>query len=161
MYKDLKAYTQSQMFRKILAGVGAAIVALLIFQAGMHVGYRKAAFSYRFGDNYYRVFGDHGRKPLRGSHRGGFMESNGAIGKIVSIDLPTFVVASDNVEKVVSIGENTHIRHRDAAATPADLKVDDSVVVFGPLNEESQIEARLIRIVPAPAGAAASGAGTP
>jgi hypothetical protein len=149
MYKNLKEFTQSKMFQKVLIGVGIAIIALLIFQAGIFVGYRKASFSYRFGDNYYRVFGEHGQKLFKGSIRGGFIEANGAVGKIVSINLPTFVVVgTDNVEKVILIRENTRVRYLDGTATSSDLKVDDSIVVFGRPNENSQIEARLIRIVP-------------
>jgi hypothetical protein len=151
MYKNIKEFTQSKLFQKILIGTGMAIIALLIFQAGMFVGYKKASFSYRFGDNYYRAFGDRGSKSFRGSIRGGFIEANGAVGKIVSINLPTFVVAgTDNVEKVILIGEKTRIRHLSTTATPTDLKVDDSIVIFGSPNESSLIEAKLIRIVPAP-----------
>ena len=151
MYKNLKEFTQSKMFQKMLVGLGIAVVALLIFQAGMHVGYRKASFSYRFGDNYYRAFGGHEIKPFRDPIRGGFIESNGAVGKIVSINFPTLVVVGlDNVEKVILIGEDTRIRHLDATATSSDLRVDDSVVVFGLPNDSSQVEARFIRIVPAP-----------
>lgn len=151
MYKDIKEFAQSKTLQKILIGVGMAVVALLIFQAGMFVGYRKASFSYRFGDNYYRAFGDHGPKSFKGSMRGGFIEANGAVGKIVSINLPTFVVVgTDNVEKVILIRENTRIRHLDTTATSTDLKVDDSIVIFGSPNDSSQIEAKLIRIVPTP-----------
>lgn len=132
-------------------GVGLALIVLLIFQAGMFVGYRKAAFSYRFGDNYYRAFGEHGPRPFQIPLQEGFIESHGAVGKIVTINLPTFVmVGPDEIEKVILIGDDTQIRHFDTTISASDLKVDDFTVVLGSPNENSQIEAKLIRVLPAP-----------
>ena len=152
MYKDIKEFTRSKTFQRILISVGIFICALIIFQAGMFIGFRKASFSYRFGDNYYRAFGDRGPKPFRGSMMmGTFIESNGAVGKIISINLPTFVLLGrDNIEKVILIKNDTQIRHLNASATSSDLKVDDFVVAFGSPNENSEIEAKLVRIMPVP-----------
>ena len=151
MYKDLKEFTQSKSFQGALVGIGIAIVALLIFQAGMFVGYRKAAFAYRFGDNYYRAFGDRGPRPFHMPLGGEFIEAHGAVGKIVSINLPTFAVTGpDDVEKVVLIGDETRIRHFDTDLSASDLKIDDFTVILGSPNESSQIEAKLIRILPPP-----------
>ena len=151
MYKDIKEFTRSKTFRRILISVGVFICTLIIFQAGMFIGFRKASFSYRFGDNYYRAFGDRGPKPFRESMMGAFIESNGAMGKIISINLPTFVLLGpDNIEKVILIKNDTLIRHLDASATSSDLKVDDFVVAFGSPNENSEIEAKLVRVIPVP-----------
>lgn len=152
MYKELKEFTQSNTFRGIIVGIVVAIIALLIFQAGMHVGYRKASFSFRFGDNYYRAFGDQGGPKLfHMPLRGGFIESHGAVGQIVSINLPTFVVADPKgIEKVVLINDSTVIRQFDQDLTPDDLGIDNFTVVLGSPNEDSQIEAKLIRILPPP-----------
>ena len=151
MYKNLKEFAQSKSFHGILVGISIVIVALIIFQSGMFVGYRKAAFSYRMGDNYYRAFGDHGPRPFQVPLRGGFIESHGAVGKIISINLPTFVVIGpDEIEKVILIGDDTQIRSFDTTVLASDLKVDDFTVIIGSPNEDSQIEAKLIRILPAP-----------
>jgi hypothetical protein len=40
---------------KILAVLGVVIIELIVFQSGIFVGYHKAAFSFRMGDNYYRA----------------------------------------------------------------------------------------------------------
>lgn len=151
MYEDLKEFAKSQTFRGIIIGVLVVVVALLIFQAGTFVGYRKAAFSYHFGDNYYRAFGDRGPKPFNIPLRGGLVGAHGTVGKVVSIDLPTFVVADrGNVEKIVLINNDTVIRHFDGTITPDNLKVDDFTVVLGSPNDNSQIEATLIRVLPPP-----------
>jgi hypothetical protein len=151
MYKDLKEFVQSKLFRGILMGIGIAIVVLFIFQAGVAVGYRKAAFAFRFGDNYYRAFGDHGPRLFQVPVSGGFIEAHGAAGRVVSINLPTFVMADrDNLEKVVLISDDTIVRRLDETVQPSDLLIDDFAVVLGSPNEDSQIEAKLIRIFPLP-----------
>ena len=151
--QDLNELVQSKAFRGALTIVGIALAALVIFQAGEAIGFRKAAFSYRFGDNYYRAFSsERGPKSFRMQMRGGFMEAHGAAGRIVSINLPTFVVSGpDEVEKVVLIGDDTEIRHFDTSVAASELRVGDFAVVIGSPNENSQIEAELVRILPPPA----------
>lgn len=146
----IQEYIRSQSFKGVLIGFCLAIIALLIFQAGIAMGYRKASFAYRFGDNYYRAFDERPGKFSVFLHNDK-MAAHGAAGKVMSIDLPTFVVAGpDNIEKVVLIQDDTLIRRFDAEVTPEELKVDDFTVVLGEPNENSQIEAKLIRVLPTP-----------
>lgn len=152
MYKELKEFVASQTFRGIIIGVCIMVLALLIFQAGTFVGYRKAAFSYHFGDNYYRAFGDRGPRPFQIQMRGGaFIDAHGAVGKIVSINLPLIVVADpENTEKAVLIGEDTVIRKFEETIDASHLAVDDFIVVLGTPNDDAQVEATLIRVLPPP-----------
>lgn len=153
MKKLLQTKLQSATFRKTLYGIGAAITLLVVFQAGMVIGERKAAFSYRFGDNYFRNFGEHENR--RGSFgmgkEGRFPEAHGAVGKILNITPPTLMILGpDNLEKVILINDKTAIRHFRDEAVLTDLRVDDFIVVIGSPNTMSQIEAKLIRILPPP-----------
>lgn len=147
---------RSKGFKALLTGFGIALAASLIFQAGLFVGYHKAGFSYRMGENYFKTF--------EGRNRDGFLPrmpgmpgldrnltgANGTIGKIIKIDLPVIVVADrDNVEKSVLLLADTAIRKFRDELRASDLKVDDFVVIFGSSNSESQIEAKLIRLMPA------------
>ena len=153
MNLDLKELFQSKKFKAVLYVLGVAVIVLLIFQAGMFVGYRKAGFAYRFGDNYYRTFGGRMdiRTPFLGMQGGEFPSAHGAIGKIIKISLPILVIEDqDNVEKVVLIKDNTLVRRFRDKIESADLKVDDFVVVIGSPNDKSEIEARLVRILPSP-----------
>jgi len=152
MYKNLKEFARSKSFHGILIGLCVAIIILLIFQAGVAVGHRKAAFAYKFGDNYYRAFDERGlRAPFMIGLRGGLPDAHGAAGAIISLTLPTFVVGGpDNIEKVVMVRDDTIIRRFDGEIQPTDLTVDDFVVVLGEPNEDSQIEAKLIRVLPPP-----------
>lgn len=146
---NLKNLLQTKKLAVILYAVGITIAAILVFQAGVFVGYRKAAFSYRWGENYYRIFGERKRGPLMGAAGENFPNAHGAIGKIIKIDLPTFIIeGSDKIEKIVLIKNDTNIRRFRETIKPIDLKVDDLAVVIGSPNSQAQIEAKLIRLMP-------------
>ena len=148
---NIKEYIQSQSFRGVLIGIGIAIAALLIFQAGMFVGYRKASFAYRFGDNYYRAFDRRPPSPFGVPISGKFGTTHGAAGEVMSISLPTFVVAGpDSIEKTVLVGTSTLIRKFDSELKPEDIQTGDFLVVIGEPNDDAQIQAKLIRILPEP-----------
>jgi hypothetical protein len=139
--------------KTILWAVGGLIVLLLVFKAGMSVGYKKAGFSYRWGENYHRNFSGprHGFMNDFFSDKKDFIESNGAFGQIISVNGGTIVMRGrDNVEKIVLVKEDTTItRFREKVELSA-LKADDFIVAIGEPNSAGQIEARFIRIMPPP-----------
>lgn len=152
-YKDMFQKTVSS--KTTLLAIGALVVALLIFQAGIFVGYRKASFSYGAGDNFHRMFGP---PEHRGMMPGGMMNfpgdeftsAYGTTGTIVKIALPTIVVAgTDKVEKTIVVNEKTILRIFRNDIVPADLRVGYNIIVVGAPNSSSQIEAKLIRVLPA------------
>lgn len=148
-------WTNLSPAKKIKLGLGALgslILVLLIFQAGVWVGYRRASFAFRFGDNYYRAFG-RPQNNFFGLNRDSMMSGHGAVGKVVRVALPTIVVAGpDNLEKVVLINDETSLRRFRDTIKNTDLKTDDWVIVLGDPNEQGQIVAKLIRVMPAGAG---------
>lgn len=148
---NYKEFFASKTFRRVLFVLGGLVIASLIFFSGIMVGYHKAAFSYRFGDNYHHVFGE--REP--GMFPGGFIRdeftaAHGAVGKIVSINLPNIIIeGNDGVEKSVTIANDTLVKRFRDTGTSTDLKVGDNVVVLGAPNATTtQIEAKLIRLLP-------------
>jgi len=154
----IKNLWQSKTFRLSSCFLLTALVLLIVFQAGRFVGFHQAGFSYRFGDNYYRAFegSRHGGRPMDffGDNLPG---GHGAIGKIVGVNLPTFVVIGpDNVEKVVLIKDETLVKRFRETASSTDLRVDDFVVVLGSPNEAGQVEAKFVRIMPPPPGVKAT-----
>jgi hypothetical protein len=158
---DYKKFYQSKAFiiKKILYGIGIIIVALLIFKAGTFVGYRKAAFSYGLGENYYRAFGKHREGIMGERNMPGFLNfpndrdfSNpyGPMGKIIKVESPTLILEDrDSVEKIVLIKDNTVIRRFRDTIKLTDLKPGDFIVVIGSPNNQGQIEAKFIRVMPA------------
>lgn len=152
---DIKNLMESKMFKKIFCALGVLVAVMIIFQAGVFVGFKKANFSYGLGDNYHRMFGDRDRGGFlglgeRSMMRGGdFSNAHGTIGKIVSVNIPLLIVAGqDGVEKNIMINEKTIIRQFRNEVKTTDLKAGDNIVVIGTPNASAQIEATLIRIMP-------------
>ncbi len=147
--ETIKKQLESKTFRKVLYVVGSLIVALIIFQAGVFVGFHKALFSGRLGDNYRETFGGRGGVVFGMMRDNDYPVANGAVGKILKITLPTLVIMGpDNIEKIILLKEDTLIREFREPIKPTDLKINDQIVVIGSPNASSQIEAKLIRLVP-------------
>ena len=149
IHKKIKKVFESKVLIKVLYGIGIFIVILIIFSAGMSVGFRKATFGHAWGENYERNFGM--MPPPIGFNGNNFPNAHGAIGKIIKIELPTIIVEDrDNTEKVVLIKDDTKIEKIRSIITNADLKINDFIVVIGTPDDQGQIEAKFIRIMPAP-----------
>ncbi len=145
--EDIKKVFESKVSFRILLGIGIAIVALLIFSLGVVVGFHKASFGRAWEENYERNFGLMPNRPPLDN----FPNASGATGKIIKVTLPTIIVEDrNNTEKVVLIKDDTQIQEMRAVVTANDLKIDDFVIVIGTPNTQGQIEAKLIRIMPAP-----------
>lgn len=137
-----------------ITAILALVLMLIIFQAGMFIGYKKANFSGRFVDNYYRNFEErrHGNmmffsNPMYENLPNGY----GAVGKIIKLDSSSLIVSdSSNIEKVILLDKNTEIRKFRDSISVNDLKIDDFIVVIGTPNEQGQIVAKLIRVMPYP-----------
>lgn len=127
------------------------ITAIVIFRAGMSVGYHKAMFSNHLGDNYLKTFrgGNRGGHSLPGYLRDDFTGGHSSIGQIVKIDSSDLVIEDvANIEKTVIVDDNTKIRRfRDDVSTST-LTLGTKIIVLGDPTENGQIKARLIRILP-------------
>lgn len=150
---DYKKITDSKILKRILYGLGIAVIALLIFQAGAVIGYRKADFYSRWGENYHRNFGG----PPGGFVRGmgispaALPNSHGTFGQVIKIEPSGFAVeSSEGVEKTVIAKDDFLIRRFRDNIGLNDLKAGDFVVVIGDPNNQGQIEAKLIRVLPPP-----------
>ena len=144
--EEIKKQLQSKTFKKILCVVGSIILALVIFQAGIFVGFHKASFSNTLGDNYHQAFG---ARPFGMTGDSEYPVAHGAVGKIIKVTLPTLLILGpDNIEKVIVIKDETLIREFREAIKPTDLKVGDQIVVIGSPDSSSNIDAELIRRVP-------------
>ena len=139
---------ESKVAFLVLVGIGIMIVAMLIFSAGISVGFHKASFGRAWGENYERNFGMRPDRPMFGGDN--FPNANGAIGKIIKINLPNIIVQDkDNTEKVILIKDDTKIQKMMSEVKSSDLSIDDFVIIIGSPNDQGQIEAKLIRIMPA------------
>src|ERR1035437_8755098 len=118
-YEDIKKIFESRTSFKILCGIGVVIIALLLFCAGIIVGFHKASFGHAWEENYEHNFGMRPNPPMFDN----FPNASGAIGKIIKIELPTIIVEDkDNTEKVVLINDDTRIQKVKQEITTGDLK---------------------------------------
>lgn len=140
---------------RIFKGVFVLIIALIIiagaFGSGILVGYRKANFSYSWGENYHMNFG---------GPRGGFMrqapmmfnnddyiDASGVTGTIIKIDGDNLIIeGNNNTEKTVAVSSSTIIRLGRQDIKITDLKVGELTVTIGEPNSNGQINAKLIRV---------------
>lgn len=140
---------QSKIFKIVLWGIGAVAVLLLVFKAGTLVGFKKAEFSYRMGEKYYRSFAGP-REGFPENMRGrDFPTGHGTLGEIIKISSSTLVIKDiDGTEKEILISDKTSFRSFREEIRIGDLKLNDRIAVIGSPNEAGQIEAGLIRIIP-------------
>lgn len=135
------------------AGVLAAIVIFFIaFGLGVSVGYQKAIFSSEWGRNYERNFSG---MPPRGIIPGmaGNMPQNmhGAAGTVIDVsDSGMSVKDDDNDEQSIIVASDTVIKKMNATVSLGNIIIGDRVVVIGVPNSNGQVEARFIRVFPAP-----------
>lgn len=148
--EKIKQFVQSKTFKWVVGGIGVLIALLLVFKAGEFVGFRKAGFSYQWGENYYRgMMGPREGMMPRGFEPRDFMMGHGTFGSVISVSSSSLVIKGGNgAEQVVLIAPQTEIRRfRDTIAAD-NLTVGENVTVVGTPNAAGQIEARLIRVMP-------------
>ena len=149
---DFNKFFQSPAFKKVLIALGILIVLLFVFKTGVLVGYKKAQFSYRWGENYHRNFGGPRGGFLMDMRRSfgdksDFINAHGTFGVVIKVDENTIVVkGKDDAEKTVVVSSTTIIESRREQLKVSNIKTDDQIVVIGSPNEQGQIEAKLIRI---------------
>lgn len=143
---------------KIAALVMAFIlVALISFAGGAKIGFRKALFSCRWGENYERnfmgprpPFGGPGFMPemMRGFEGRDFRNPHGLSGTIISIsDNKLIIKDNDGKENTVGVTDKTIInKTRFDNLKLSDLKTDDKVVVMGRPDDSGVVNAILIRV---------------
>ncbi len=158
--KRVRSLTGSKKFKMVLSGIGGIIIVLLIFKIGMVAGFKKASFSYRWGENYHRNFAGPKQGFFNDVVGDDFIESHGVFGQIIEVASSTegtstkvatiIIRGQDNVEKIVIVNKDTVIRRFQDNIMATELKVDENIVVIGEPNDSGQIEAKLIRVFPSP-----------
>ncbi|MFA6354441.1 MAG: hypothetical protein WCX12_02035 [Candidatus Paceibacterota bacterium] len=144
----LKNFFQSKIFLRFMIGLAVLVVLLVVFQAGEMMGFKRASFSYQWGENYFRgVAGPRGGFP-DDFRNGGYLRGNGIFGSIISVASSTLIIQDqNNIEKNILVSKETVIRRFRDSITASDLKPNEKVTVIGSPNSSGQIEAKLIRVV--------------
>jgi hypothetical protein len=139
----------------IIVGLLAIVVIVLVFGLGVFVGEQKAKFSYRWAENYHRMFAGPEAgflKNWKNPHffsLENFIEGHGTVGEIIKIEGNNLIVKGKrDVEKIILVNEKTVIKSGFKNIKVLDLKIGDIIVVIGFPNDKGQIEAKLIRVFP-------------
>ena len=164
-FSDIARSFQSEKTSAAIRILIALFVLFVVFWTGVSVGWRKAEFSYRFSDNYYRSFGGHERSPMGKigmPDPDDLISGHGAVGKVISVKLPTVIVSDANgVEKSILITNDTIIRSGRGGIASTTITDNDFIVIIGNPGSEGQITAKLIRVMPPPPTFATSSAPIP
>lgn len=151
---NMNEFFKSPRFKSIIYLLALLLIALVIFQAGVFVGFRRATFSYQWDNNYVHdprsVFA-----PFM--HDSDEPNPHGTFGQVVSANYPEIMVKGPNTpEQIVILGPGTAIRRFHDAGTTTDLKAGTQVIVVGSPNEKGEIQASFVRIMPPLPGGATS-----
>ena len=140
--EHLKTIFQSKTFLIVIYVILGIVVGTAIFAAGISEGLHQARYNQDWRNHYLQNFGPlHGIPP----------QPHGAIGKILSVQLPTITVEDrTNIEKTILVTDTTKIRDAHALIPATQLAPDEFIVVIGDPNTDGQIQARFIRIIPSP-----------
>ncbi len=154
----MKSIRSKEVTILILVLFGLAIL-IGTFSVGMAAGYRKARFSYAWSENYHKNFAGPRAGFMNNMNQdfsgGDFIGGHGAFGQIISIaDSELVVRGKDNIEKIITVTSETDIRRFRDAIQASDLKPTEPIVVIGEPNDQGQIEAKFIRVMPMPASPA-------
>ncbi|HLM83907.1 MAG TPA: hypothetical protein VK254_01685 [Candidatus Bathyarchaeia archaeon] len=145
---------KSHKFKIAALVVGVLVLMLVSFAGGVAVGFMKARFSYKFGENYERNFvgrpfqgpGMMGRVP-GGMMDGGFRNGHGIAGSIISVSNNTIVIKDrSGQENTITVGNNTLIKQGQNTIGVNDLKNDEKIVVMGQPGDDGTINADLVRV---------------
>ena len=145
---NIKKIIESRRGRYTLGGLIILMILIIVLKIGIEVGYKEAYFSSKLGDNYSKNFlGERGQ--MMNFLSSGIPGGHGASGTVVRVTPPTMLVATqDNLEKTIRWNDDTTVRKYRNSVDGSEIKVNDSVVVIGYPNDDGEIVARLIRIVP-------------
>ena len=156
---NIQETIKTRRFKIVALAVGVLILMLVSFAGGVAIGFHKARFSYKFGENYERNFvggpfqgqGMMGGRGSQGMMRnidgGGFRNGHGIAGNIISVSNNTIVIKDRNSqENTITVSDQTLIKSGQNTIKITDLKQGEQIVVMGQPGDNGTINADLIRV---------------
>ena len=129
--------------------VSALALCILVasFQLGVMIGYRKAMFSYRWGEEYHRNFGGPARGFMPNPRQEPFFGGHGTTGIVLTVDGSEISMrGEDGVERIVVMTDHTKISRARTPAKKEDIKPNERIVVIGRPTDQAKLEALFIRL---------------
>lgn len=96
---NIQDIIKSKHFNRALIAIGCLAALLAVFSMGMFVGFKKASFSYKWGENYHRNFGGPPQGFMPGFRGKGnfmgrdFINPHGTAGAIIKIEMPALAAS--------------------------------------------------------------------
>jgi hypothetical protein len=151
---------KSRKFIIAAAIVGIFIIALVSFSMGVAVGFHKARFSFKFGENYEKNFmGPHPEMNMLKGPMGmmgekfrdfkgeGMRNGHGVAGTIISVSENSVVVKDkDGKENTIAVSDKTVIKQGRDNIKIEDLKNGEEIVIIGKPGDDGMVNADLIRV---------------
>ncbi|HWB33792.1 MAG TPA: hypothetical protein VG753_00510 [Candidatus Paceibacterota bacterium] len=147
--KNLEDRLFSPIGRWVLGGIAALIVALLIFHAGMVVGYNRA-FQFHGAPREFsvRMGGPVGWGPSFSVPTSFIPEGHGIVGTISESGYPTFTItAPDGDDVPVVLATTTLIRGPQGDASTSALVPQRQIIILGDPDDAGRVDASFIRII--------------
>lgn len=143
------SFVKSKPFLIVVIILCELILLLSVFRLGMLVGFKKANFSFGWGENYHKMFGGPRGGWLKDFGKDDYINSNGIVGNVIGFASSTLTIRGiDNVEKSVLVNDSTVITLNRDTLKPEQIQADDRVMVIGSPLATGEIEAKYIRIMP-------------
>jgi hypothetical protein len=151
MKDQFKKILEHTTISKVIIAIGSISIVLVIFNAGIFVGYHKAQFSQARGEQYKRGYNDPKFFLAPFMQDKNNQNPNGTVGKILSISGNTALIELPNdTEQTIHIGSSTKIRYPADATSTRALESGLYIAVIGKPNTDGDIDASFIRVLPPP-----------
>jgi len=138
------------MTKNTLTVIGIVLGVLVVFSLGAAVGYRRALFASRFGEEYSRNFGVPGPMGMGVPTGPMSFSMHGVAGRVIDVASASLAVDDpQGNEQSVAVVPATVIREDDDTILIDAIEVGDMITAIGGPNQDGQIEARFIRVFPA------------
>jgi len=145
---------QSKLFKGIILGGALFLLVMLIFCVGIFVGAERANFSFAWAADYHRNFGGPESGFIGQMLSQNYIGANGVFGQIIKSDSTVpgqtalTIRGADSVERIILADKETTIMLQRKNIEISELENGENVVVIGEPNNQGQILAELIRIMP-------------
>lgn len=141
---NFKEFMSSKNGQRILYGIGAVILAMLIFHAGVAIGSHRNFRGNGERNWGFRAPGFDVRFP-----RGFIQNGHGAVGIIQNVATSSITVQTrDGGTQTILITEKATIRSQSRNASSTVLTAGQQVVILGTPNDDGSMSANLIRVIP-------------
>jgi len=135
-----------------IAAVLGFVLVVAVFGFGVWVGQQRANFSFQWAQNYHRNFGGPVLMgPLNNFPDQDFISGHGTFGPVLQIDGSTIIIEDqNNKEETVETSQDTIVMNGVVPTDVSHIQTGDQIVVIGEPSAQGTIDAKFIRILPAP-----------